>query len=73
MQTPETNGETDYIYYPIAYPNMLFGTLIASIHPGWSECWIELVDKTKFLDGLGGDYAAGYPDLNVFNILSLGF
>lgn len=73
MQTPETRSKTDYIYYPIAYPSKTLTIMISASDIRYRDPWVISVDNTKFLDGVGGDYAAGDPDYIVFNILSIGF
>lgn len=75
METHESNGTTDYIYYPIAYSTRVLSTMISLNnlrYVGYTP-WATPVDNTKFLDGLNSDYSTGYPDLKIFNILSIGF
>ena len=73
MQTPESNGMNGYFYYPIAYQSKALITMISPFDNRYTCPWVTSVDNTKFLDGVSSDYGAGYPDLKVFNILSLGF
>ena len=75
MKTAESDGSRGYKYYPIAYSNGVLTTMISLNnlrYVGYTP-WATPVDKTKFLDGLNSDYSTGYPDLKIFNILSVGF
>lgn len=66
----ESQSESDYRYYPIAYPNKLFATLMAAIdgvENGNYALWLYPADKSKFLIGIGANYI-GNGNLNVISI-----
>lgn len=74
MKTHESNGSTDYIYYPIEYTTKALGVVVS-----WNEVpphndypvWVLLVDKSKFLDGAGAEQYGS--NLIVMNMISVGF
>lgn len=76
MHIPESNGDTDYIYYPIEYTSNALTTLLTySIFPyeGTEFCtWIKPIDKAKFISGAGANNYSYIKD-NVFNVISVGF
>ncbi len=73
MQTPESNGQYGYIYYPIKYPNKAFSTIVTINQPAGSRFsdWVYMIDKSKFLDGFGNDFISeGKTNLK---LISIGF
>lgn len=76
METRESNGKTDYIYYPIEYATKVVSTVLTTtIFPGTEfTTWIVPIDKKCFLNGLGANYVpySGNPAY-VFNVISVGF
>ena len=75
MQTFEANSKTDYGYFPIEYPTSAFSTLLTTrIFPGSENTtWVITIDKQKFLTGNGCNYITGNRNINVFNLISIGF
>lgn len=82
MQTYESNGRTDYVYYPLEYPTTVFSTLIiynfdTSIQRNNYSCELSvlLVDKARCRTFIGNDIIS-YPSdyhRNIFHLISLGF
>ncbi len=75
MVCRESNAETDYIYFPIEYPNKALSTTstVDNINMGtFYTPWLTVVDKSKFLTGIYNDYIAT-AEQRVFNVISVGF
>ena len=77
MQTPESDSETDYLYFPIEYTTMALLTVSTIVlqpfyNDNW-EAWVITIDKSKFIDGVNGDHYASSGKPIVFNIISVGF
>ena len=74
MQARESNSTTDYIYYPVAYPNNALATItLFNNFPHGNEYlvpWVKLIDRTKFVHGIGADFVTGGISTSV---LSVGF
>ncbi len=80
MQTPESASQSDYIHYPIQYPNGALSTIISNRDGavgGSVGVWLQQIDKSKFIDGRGADYSngTGIPnhEYKAFNVVSIGF
>ena len=75
MQTPESASTTDYIYYPIAYPNMFlaFAATLNTNRYAIRVPWATPVDKEKFIDGIDVDNIAGFGAVIMLHIISIGF
>ena len=76
MYTHESDGETDYIYYPIEYTTNVFSTLLTiNRFPKYENwiCWLISIDKSKFIDGISKDKNADPGQPIVFNLISVGF
>lgn len=76
MKTPESNGQTDYLYYPIEYTTNVLSTLLTMNTFLRATTWIQWfvsIDKSKFLDGLATDYSADHGKPIRFNVISVGF
>ena len=74
MQTPESNGQTDYIYFPIQYTTRALSVVLTLNLEGVGDhcVFAIIIDKTKFIDGASWDYEKG-NNKNVFNVISVGF
>ena len=72
MQTFESNGQNDYIYYPIEYRVKALSTLVTMSQFPNAEysTWVILIDKSKFLNGVGKNYISGNGHVT---IISVGF
>lgn len=78
MNTRESNGETDYIYFPIEYTTRAAAVeLTPSIFPGVEETpkevyitWFNFVDNAKILCGITTDHNGQGINLS---LLSAGF
>ena len=70
----ESISETDYKYYPIKYANKVFAIMASHNIPNTARlaCWVDNVDKEKFLIGIGSFYD-GEEQSSVLNIISVGF
>lgn len=68
----ESTSTTDYKYYPIKYPNKLFTTTPSesTIKYAIHGCWVNKVDKEKFLCGICYDYTVA-PDA-FLDVISIG-
>ena len=76
MQCKQSNGKTDYIYYPIEYPTKALSSVISFCvfrdAEGWA--WLLPIDKSKFISGDNEDYNAGSTTGKImFNVICVGF
>lgn len=74
MRTGESNGSSDYKYYPIPYPNKVLSThLTFNMRQDDGAIWILPTDRTKYLCGFRNDWETGIPVPDMFAIISIGF
>lgn len=76
MKTPESNGQTGYIYYPIEYTTKVLANVLTfnfALHDdeNWA-IWVKSVDKSKFLDGAFTDFSGDGKKI-LFDFISIGF
>jgi phage-related tail fiber protein len=55
----ETSGSTDYRLFPMAFPERVAAMVATANFVHNSSTWVYCPDKTKYLIGLGNDYANG--------------
>lgn len=55
----ETSGSTDFRLFPMAFPERVAAMLATANFVHNSSTWVYCPDKTKYLIGLGNDYANG--------------
>ena len=69
----ESSSESDYKYYPIEYTNAIFANVISQTVLTYAHygCWVNKVDKAKFLIGIHSDWAN--PGDSRLNVISVGF
>jgi len=55
----ETSGSTDFRLFPMAFPERVAAMVATANFVHNSSTWVYCPDKTKYLIGLGNDYANG--------------
>ena len=60
-KTEESHNANDYHYFPIPFENTDIVTLVVSNTPIDGGAWIKIIDKTKFLTGVGHNINGSAP------------
>lgn len=77
MKVGQSDGQSDYKKYPIAYTTnaltaeITYNSLVGGDY-GFIP-WVKLKDKTQCLVGNGNDYTAGSGSSEIFNLIIIGF
>ena len=73
MKNRESNGMSDYIYYPIEYPSMVLTNIATMNILTGNSVWIISIDKSKFISGSRDDDNGTAGDPTIVNTISIGF